>query len=101
MIAEDFVGDDVAGDEAHDDFGAGNRAAAILTRACFIALGTGQAQQRHEGIVGTRLGEVPSEQPDQAVEVAVQRGVAVHLDAQILYHRDALGLGDAFGGAAQ
>ena len=60
-----------------------------------------QAEQRHEGIVGAGPGVVARQQPDQAVEVAVERRVQVHLHAEVLDHRDALGARDPFGDSPQ
>ncbi len=54
-----------------------------------------QAEQRHEGVVGTAPRVVPGQQPDEAVQVAVERRVQVHLHAEILDHRDTLRACDA------
>ena len=60
-----------------------------------------QVEQRHERVVGPRPGVVPGQQPHQPVQVAVERGVQVHLHAQVFDHRHALGPRDAFGHLAQ
>ena len=62
------------------------------------------ARQRHERarpVGGALLAEVPGEEHEQLVQVRDQRGVHVHLDAEVFHHRDALGARDAACGTAQ
>ena len=97
MVGEDLLGNHVARDEPDDDLRADDRAAPLhrpggsggLRRALPLAQ-LGERQERHECVVGALAAEVPGEQPDQALQVAVQRGVHVHLHAEVFEHRDAL-----------
>ena len=52
-----------------------------------------RSDDRH--VLRPGLGEVAGEHPQQLLEPAVQRAVAVHLDAEVFEHRDAGGRGDA------
>ena len=51
-------------------------------------------------VLRARLGEVAGQHPDQLLQVAGQRGVPVHLDAEVLEGGDARRRGDAPGGGA-
>ena len=53
--------------------------------------GRASADERRRRVLRAGLAEVAGEQPHQLLEVADERRVAVHLDAEVLEHGDALG----------
>jgi hypothetical protein len=101
VIRQDFLRDHVAGHESDDDLRADHgtsphraRAApASAVRALTLAQ-PGQGQQRHERVAGPLAAVVAGEQPHQPLQVAVQRGIHVHLHAEVFHHRDAARTGD-------
>src|SRR5215467_5713810 len=100
MIGEDLVGDDVARDQARQDSRAHHRAAWRRARIQLVAT---RAHDGHEGrgrILSTRLAEIAREEPHELFEIAHERGMPVHLDAEVLEDGDARRGGDAPRGRA-
>ena len=91
MIAEDLVGDDIARHQPGDETMTRDR------RAWFGIVGTAvgaTAEQRHEVRVevhAARNPEVAGQQDDELLQVAVERRVRRHLDAEVFVDRDAAG----------
>ena len=86
MIGEYLVSDHVAGYEAADDRRPDYWAARhLLMWLPAVAADGGEIRW---DVLRARLGEVASEHPDQLLNVAGQSGVLVHLNAQVLEHRD-------------
>ena len=95
VIGEDLFGDDVAGHQSTDDARPGDR------RAPRVGFGAGAAEQRHHRrrAVGRALfAEIAGEQDEQFVQVGHQRGMAVHLHAEVFEAGHAAGRGQAAGG---
>ena len=97
VIGEDLVGDDVARDQASQDSRADDRAPRRRARIELVAT---RAHDRHEGrrcILSAGLAEISGEEPHELFEIAHERGVPVHLDAQVLEDGDAQGRRNATG----
>ena len=92
MIAEDLVGDHVARHQPGDEAVSGDRRARLgIARP---AIASPPPQQRHEVRVEVHPAgdpEVAGEQHDELLEVAVQRRVRRHLDAEVFVDRHAAG----------
>ena len=107
MVGEDFLWNHVAGNQADDDLGIGHRAAlldawrALLAHRGIALAGLGQREEGHEGVAGAGAPVMAGEQPDQALQVAAEGRVQVHLHAQVFQRRYAAGAGDTPGGGAQ
>ena len=93
VVAQDLLGDDVAGHHAADDPGTDHRAELVGAAGC-------ERHQRGGDVLGALLAEVAGEQPDQAVQVADQGGVPVHLHPEVFEAGDALAVRDHEGRAA-
>ncbi len=89
VIAEDLLRDDVARYQATDDRRAGHRAALAGGAAAE------QALDRRGNVLRAALREIAGQQPEQLFQVADERGVAVHLHAEVLEAGHAAGSGDA------
>ena len=95
MVGQDLLGDDVARDQSAEDRRADHRAARhVVDGQATVTPDRGQVG-RH--VLGSGLGEVARQQPDQLLHVADQRGVAIHLHAEVLVDGDRLRLGDQRG----
>ncbi len=110
MVREDLLRNRVARHQAHDDPRTGHRAARRLRprrrrratlRGRPVPVRLRQAEQWHEGVVRAGPGVVARQEPHQPVQVTVERGVQVHLHAEVLDHRDAAGTRDPFGRPTQ
>ena len=86
VICEDLIGNYIAGHHAADDRRLNHRALAGAAAAARDVLQIG----RH--VLRTFFAEMPAKHPNQLFEIADQRGVVIHLNAQVLEHRHALGL---------
>ena len=92
VVRQDFIGNDIAGHHPTNDGCLHYRAFAGASTA------TGNVLQIGGHVLGTGFAKVPTHYPDQLLKVADESGVVIHLDAQILEHRHALGVRNRFYG---
>ena len=92
VVRQDFIGNDIAGHHPTNDGCLHYRAFAGASTA------TGNVLQIGGHVLRTGFAKVPTQYPDQLLKVADESGVVIHLDAQILEHRHALGVRNRFYG---
>ena len=97
VVGEDLLGDDVARDQPGDDRRADARACGARSPDRAPCGSAHEAASEDGEYWAPGLAEVAGEQPDQLLQVADQRGVPVHLHAEVLEHRHARRRGDAPG----
>ncbi len=95
MVGQDLLGDHVARHEPTDDAGADDRARPAALASLAAAVAAGQRHHRRGRVLRAGLAEVAGQQPEQLLQIARQRRVAVHLDAEVLEGGHARRLGDA------
>ena len=95
VIGEDLLRHHVAGREPADDLRAGHG-----RRAALFAV-EGACDECARPVIRALLAEVPGQKHEQLVQVRDQRGVQVHLHAEVLERGHALGRRDAARRAAR